>query len=82
LIRVTPEAGGEYVFLARNAGPVWGFLAGWVSLIAGFTGAIAIAATTFEIYALPSSVRPGWLPDDMLACAAIGVFGRVPHCRI
>ena len=58
LIQMIPEAGGEYLFLSRTLGPLWGFLAGWVSLIAGFTGAIAFAATTFESYALPESIRP------------------------
>src|SRR5262249_3365728 len=26
-----PEAGGEYVYLGRGLGPVWGFLFGWTS---------------------------------------------------
>lgn len=44
------ESGGEYVYLARRVHPLVGFLAGWVSLWAGFTGALAFAATTFEAY--------------------------------
>lgn len=75
LIRLIPEAGGEYLFLSRTLGPLWGFLAGWVSLIAGFTGAIAIAATTFEAYVLPAESRPEWLPQDIVACAAIVLAG-------
>ena len=38
------ESGGEYLFLSRTLHPLAGFLAGWVSLWAGFTGAIALAA--------------------------------------
>ncbi len=47
------ESGGEYVYLARRVHPLVGFLAGWVSLLAGFTGALAFAATVLEAYAAP-----------------------------
>jgi APA family basic amino acid/polyamine antiporter len=58
------ESGGEYVFLTRRMHPAAGFVAGWVSLLAGFTGAAAFAAVAFETYAshwLPS------LPPTVLA---------------
>ena len=42
------ESGGEYLFLARGVHPAAGMMAGWVSLLAGFTGAMAFAASTFE----------------------------------
>lgn len=45
------ESGGEYLFLARAIHPAAGMMAGWVSLLAGFTGAMAFAATTFESFA-------------------------------
>nr|WP_143547656.1 amino acid permease [Rhodopirellula sp. SM50] len=45
------ESGGEYLFLARAVHPAAGMMAGWVSLLAGFTGAMAFAATTFESFA-------------------------------
>ncbi len=82
LIQMIPEAGGEYLFLSRTLGPLWGFLAGWVSLIAGFTGAIAFAATTFESYALPESIRPTWLPPDVLACSALAMAGLAHGLRV
>ena len=47
------ESGGEYLFLSRVLHPVAGFIAGWVSLLAGFTGALAFAALVFESYAFP-----------------------------
>jgi len=53
------ESGGEYLFLARTLHPFLGFLAGWVSLWAGFTGAIAFAAEATEVYVAP------WLPDSL-----------------
>ncbi|MEM0925856.1 MAG: amino acid permease, partial [Planctomycetota bacterium] len=51
LVRRITESGGEYVFLAREVHPAAGMTAGWVSLLAGFTGAMAFAATTFGVYA-------------------------------
>ena len=71
LAREIAESGGEYVFLTRLVHPAVGFLAGWVSLLAGFTSAIAFAAVTFEVYAFPTDGRPPWLPEGGLATAAI-----------
>jgi APA family basic amino acid/polyamine antiporter len=67
LARRMTESGGEYLFLSRAIHPVVGFLAGWVSLLAGFTGAIAFAATAFAAYALPDNIRLAWLSHDVLA---------------
>ena len=71
LVRHIPESGGEYLFLSRAVHPLFGCIAGWVSLVAGFTGPIAFAATTFEAYSLPAASRPSWCRADMLACAVI-----------
>ena len=75
LAALMPESGGEYLYLSRNVHPLAGFLAGWVSLIAGFSGAIATTAVAFEEYALPSEVRPAWLPPDMVAVMVVVGFG-------
>lgn len=45
-----PHSGGEYELLRLTVHPLAGFLAGVVSLVAGFSAPIAIAAATFEIY--------------------------------
>lgn len=45
-----PGNGGEYLFLSRSIHPVVGFLAGWISLLAGFTAPIAVAAHSLEAY--------------------------------
>lgn len=71
LVRVIPESGGEYRFLSRAAHPLLGQVAGWTSLIAGFAGAIAFAATALESYLLPEAVRPAWLPPDVAAIAVV-----------
>lgn len=75
LARRLPVSGGEYLYLSRQLHPFAGFLAGWVSLTAGFSGAIAMAAITFEAYAVPESIRPDWLPPKVVALAAIILFG-------
>ncbi len=46
-----PRSGGEYHLLGRSLHPALGFLAGWVSLIAGFAAPIAAAAMAFAAYA-------------------------------
>ena len=51
LARTMPQSGGEYLFLARVLHPAAGFVAGVVSMIAGFTGAIALAARALASYA-------------------------------
>ncbi|MDF9391382.1 MULTISPECIES: APC family permease [Methylococcus] len=45
-----PEAGGEYAFLRRAYGPLWGFLFGWQQVVIGKTGSIATIATGFAIF--------------------------------
>ena len=81
LIRAMPESGGEYTFLSRAAHPLLGFIAGWVSLIAGFTGAIAFAATAFESYVMPQQARPDWLPSDLIAVSAVLLAALVHGLR-
>ena len=69
LVRHMTESGGEYLFLSRLIHPLAGFIAGWVSLLAGFTGAIAFAARAFETYAFPT--RPDWLPNGAAAAGMV-----------
>jgi APA family basic amino acid/polyamine antiporter len=44
LAALRPKAGGEYVYLREAFGPLAGFLTGWTSFVAGFSGAIAASA--------------------------------------
>jgi len=48
--RRLPESGGEYMMLSRTVHPLAGFLAGWISLVAGFTAPIAVAALLVAAY--------------------------------
>ena len=50
LAREIPESGGEYTFLSRTVHPMAGFIAGWISLLAGFTAPIAVAGLTLQAY--------------------------------
>ena len=50
LAALRPRAGGEYVYLREAFGPVAGFLTGWTSFVAGFSGAIAASAVGLASY--------------------------------
>lgn len=50
LATLHPYAGGEYVYLHKAFGPLAGFLSGWTSFIAGFSGAIAAGAVGLATY--------------------------------
>lgn len=54
-----PGSGGEYLYLSRAIHPAIGFLAGWISLVAGFTVPMAAAAKTFATYLLS-----GWAEGE------------------
>lgn len=45
-----PEAGGEYQYLSRIYGPMWGFISGLISFLVGFSAAIAAAALGAAAY--------------------------------
>ena len=63
LAEIWPSAGGEYVYLSKVFGPAAGFLSGWTSLIAGFSGSVAASAVaavsyTGQYFAALASTRP------------------------
>jgi basic amino acid/polyamine antiporter, APA family len=56
-----PEAGGEYAYLRRGFGPVWGFLFGWMHSIVGRPASIASIAAgmvRFLSFFVPAVAAP------------------------
>lgn len=50
LATLRPRSGGEYVYLREAFGPIAGFLTGWTSFVAGFSGAVAASAVGLAGY--------------------------------
>jgi APA family basic amino acid/polyamine antiporter len=50
LAALRPRAGGEYVYLRDAYGGLAGFLTGWTSFVAGFSGALAANAMFMTFY--------------------------------
>ncbi|MEM8733647.1 MAG: amino acid permease [Planctomycetota bacterium] len=77
LIKRIPQSGGEYLFLSRLVHPSAGFLAGWISVIAGFTAPIAAAALGAAIYLMPG--REQGSPTMTLVAIALIVIATACH---
>jgi APA family basic amino acid/polyamine antiporter len=77
LAAALPGSGGEYNFLSRIYHPAVGFLAGWISMTAGFAAPAALAAMAFGSYA--AGVAPS-VPPLALAFGVTG-FVTLVHLR-
>jgi APA family basic amino acid/polyamine antiporter len=59
-----PGSGGEYNFLSKGIHPKLGSLAGFATILMGFTAPLAASAMAFAIYflrAIPLNVDPVWV---------------------
>ena len=73
-----PVSGGEYSYLSRCVHPAIGFIAGWISIIAGFTAPIAASALLMGEYLVGADAAGTIASDDIsrvriIATAAIVV---------
>ncbi len=64
-----PSSGGEYTFLSETLHPLAGYLAGWISLLAGFTAPFALAALVLAGYLAGQgiSLHPQWVATAVVA---------------
>jgi len=77
-----PDAGGEYLYLARLFHPALGFLSGWVSFLVGFSAPLAASALACSHY-LWSAFAPtvdAELPRKVLALLLLAALTAV-HVR-
>ena len=80
LARRMPESGGEYYFLSRAMHPLLGFLAGWTSLLAGFTAPIAAAALALDAYSRYAFGVTG--PPELIATSIIIIAALMHGVRL
>ena len=69
-----PRSGGEYVYLSHAYGRTWGFISGWVSLLAGFSAPVAAAALSFASYVAVFFPRWERFEQQVVACALVALF--------
>jgi len=77
-----PLSGGEYTYLTRYVHPAVGFVAGWISIIAGFTAPIAASALLLGEYlggVDSNSINVKWIATGSIIFVAVlhGVHLRV-----
>lgn len=79
LVAMMPRNGGEYHLLSKIFHPSVGFVAGWISLIVGFSAPIASAAMAFGAYAQKSM---SWIDPFWAALIVILVFSGIHAIRV
>ncbi|MGC1629197.1 MAG: amino acid permease, partial [Candidatus Acidiferrales bacterium] len=56
-----PEAGGQYAYLRKGLGPIWGFLFGWMHSTVGESSSAASIAAGFALFSsflIPAIATP------------------------
>lgn len=80
LARRLPVSGGEYAFLSATVHPFAGFVAGWISLLAGFTAPIAVAALALAAHLEPFA--GGFGDSRPIATASIAAVSVLHGLRL
>ena len=75
LARQFPESGGEYLFLMRTVHPGAGYVAGWVSLLVGFSAPLAAVALAFGEYT--KQWLPAGTPPKLTGSCILGAFAAL-----
>jgi APA family basic amino acid/polyamine antiporter len=68
---ILPRSGGEYRVLSDIMHPLAGYLAGWASILIGFSGPIAVDAAAASLFA--QTVVSG-LPTKIIAIAIVAII--------
>ncbi len=80
-----PHAGGEYYYLTRIYGRLWGFLSGWISFLVGFSAAIAASSLGAADYAsrvIPIGKAPVFAAILIVALTIFHSTGVRPSGRL
>jgi len=83
LAKQVTESGGEYLFLYHGVHPLAGFMAGWISLVAGFSGAIGLSALAFASH-LPGKLGEqsnAWAVGLIVVFTLVNLLGLRPAAR-
>ncbi|MBI2679415.1 MAG: amino acid permease [Candidatus Solibacter usitatus] len=71
-----PDAGGQYVYLSKAYGPIWGFLYGWTTFALINTASIATVAVGFGIY-VGHFIPMGTLATRLTGIASIALLTTI-----
>jgi len=74
IARIVPHSGGEYRYLSALVHPALGYLAGWASLLLGFSAPIAIDAIAAGAFA---NTLAHWINPKLFAAALIVLLTAV-----
>lgn len=83
-----PHSGGEYIYLSRTFGPLFGFMSAFVSLVAGFSAPIAAALKGFVRYVfsntegLSQTLVLGVSGEDLIAVGLVWLLVLIHMQRI
>ncbi len=68
IAQIVPHSGGEYRYLSTLVHPALGYLAGWASLLLGFSAPIAIDAIAAGAFA---NTLADWVPPKLFAAVLV-----------
>jgi len=81
LVAALPHNGGEYQLLSRIYHPALGFLAGWASLVVGFSAPVAASAIAFARYT-NAALGDGVVDPTLSAVGIVVVLTAVHTVRV